>query len=263
MSKRLEGRVIAVTGATGIAGAAAERLASEGARVFTVSHTEANCAALHDRIASAGFVHDWATADLRDEDQTVEAFEACVERFGGIDGLLCVAGGSGRRFGDGAVDTISAEAWQATLDLNLTTTFLSVREAIRHMKERGSGGSIAIVTSVLHAHPSPALFGTHAYAVAKGGQVALMRTTAAAYAVDGIRVNAIAPSVVITPMSERAQSDEEIARYVRRKQPLSDGFLEPETVAAAAAYLLSSEGDVVTGQVLNVDGGWSAVEVGS
>ena len=196
MTNRLEDRVIVVTGATGIAGASAERLASEGASVFTISYTAGHCEELHDRIASAGFVHDWATADLRNEDDAVAAFTACMDRFGRIDGLLCVAGGSGRRFGDGLVDSISAEAWRATLDLNLTTTFLSVREGIRHMKDGGRGGSIAIVTSVLQEHPSPALFGTHAYAVAKGGQVALMRTTAAAYAADGIRVNAIAPSVV-------------------------------------------------------------------
>lgn len=262
MTSRLEDRVVVVTGATGIAGAAAERLASEGASVFTISHTEGNCVELHERLAAAGYVHDWATADLRVEDDTVAAFEASVERFGRIDGLLCVAGGSGRRFGDGLVESISVDAWRATLDLNLTTTFLSMREAIRHMKSQGAGGSIAIVTSVLHEHPSPALFGTHAYAVAKGGQVALMRTTAAAYADDGIRVNAIAPSVVTTPMSQRAQTDAEVMEYVRRKQPLSSGFLDPEPVAAAAAYLLSTEGDVVTGQVLNVDGGWSTVEAG-
>jgi NAD(P)-dependent dehydrogenase (short-subunit alcohol dehydrogenase family) len=260
MTARLSGRVIVVTGATGIAGASAQRLAEEGASVFTVSRTDDHCVALNESILAGGGVHDWATADLRDEDATVQAFDACVDRFGRVDGLLSVAGGSGRRFGDGHLDTISLDAWHATLDLNLTTTFLSVREAVRRMLV-GAGGSIAIVSSVLADHPSPSLFGTHAYAVAKGGQLALVRTAAAAYAGSSIRVNGIAPAIVVTPMSQRAQGDEAVAAYVDVKQPLS-GFMEPGPVAAAAAYLLSSEGDMITGQVLGVDGGWSVTEVG-
>jgi len=117
------------------------------------------------------------------------------------------------------------------------------------------------VSSVLADHPSPDLFGTHAYAVAKGAQLALVRTTAAAYAPDNIRINAIAPSVVVTPMSMRAQDDAAVMAYTEKKQPLSGGFLDPEPVAAAAAYLLSAEADAVTGQVLAVDGGWGVTEV--
>lgn len=261
MTARLAGRRIVVTGATGIAGAAAERLCSEGASVFTISRSAGPCEELHDRIVATGGDHRWVTADLSDEAATEEAFGAVDERWGGIDGLLTVAGGSGRRFGDGMLDTVSLDAWSRTLDLNLTTTFLAVREALRRMVADG-GGSIAVVSSVLATHPSPELFGTHAYAVAKGGQLALVRTTAAAYAARGIRVNGIAPAVVVTPMSERAQHDPEVAAFVERKQPLS-GFMEPGPVAAAAAYLLSSEGDGITGQVLQVDGGWNVTEVGS
>ena len=212
---RLSGRVIAVTGATGIAGAAAVRLAAEGASVFTISRTAKRCEALHERIVGAGGVHAWATADLRSEDETTRAFSRLDEQYGSLDGLLAVAGGSGRRFGDGMVHEMDLEAWTDTLDLNLTTTFLAVRESIRRMRSRG--GSIVVVSSVLASHPSPRRFGTHAYAVAKGGQLALVRTTAAAYANDGIRVNAIAPAVVVTPMSERAQHDEDIVSARTRR----------------------------------------------
>lgn len=261
MSDRLEGRVVVVTGATGIAASAAERLCSEGAAVFTVSLSAQECEDLHDRLTGSGYTHGWAAADLRDEDRAVGAFEACTERFGRVDGLLAVAGGSGRRFGDGRLDTISLEGWDATLELNLTTTFLSAREAIRRMLAQGSGGSVVIVSSVLADHPSPDLFGTHAYAVSKGAQLALVRTAAATYAPDSIRINAIAPSVVVTPMSMRAQDDAVVMAYTEKKQPLSGGFLEPAPVAAAAAYLLSSEADAITGQVLAVDGGWGVTEV--
>lgn len=258
---RLEGRVIAVTGATGIAGASAQRLATEGASVFTISRTAEHCESLHERIAGSGGVHAWATADLRNEAETEGAFARLDEAFGSLDGLLAVAGGSGRRFGDGMIHDMALEGWEDTLELNLTTTFLSMRESIRRMRSRG-GGSVVIVSSVLASHPSPRRFGTHAYAVAKAGQLALVRTTAASYAAEGIRVNAIAPAVVVTPMSERAQGDDDIVSYVEAKQPLS-GLMDPEPVAAAAAYLLSSEADVITGQVLEVDGGWSVTEVGA
>ena len=261
MSDRLDGRVVVVTGATGIAASAAERLCSEGAAVFTISFTPGHCEELHDRLVGLGYRHAWAAADLRNEDEAVAAFDACIQHFGNIDGLLAVAGGSGRRFGDGRLDTISLEGWDATLELNLTTTFLATREAIRRMLAQESGGSVVIVSSVLAEHPSPELFGTHAYAVSKGAQLALVRTTAASYAPNGIRINAIAPSVVVTPMSVRAQDDAVVMAYTEKKQPLSGGFLEPGPVAAAAAYLLSTEADAITGQVLVVDGGWSVTEV--
>lgn len=263
MSHRLEGHVIVVTGATGIAAASAERLCSEGAAVFTISYTPDHCRELHQRLADQGYRHGWASADLRDEAKTVAAFEACVDQFGPLDGVLAVAGGSGRRFGDGRLDSISLDAWNATIELNLTTTFLTVRESIRRMLDPQSGGSVVIVSSVLADHPSPELFGTHAYAVAKGAQLALVRTASAAYAPDAIRINAIAPSLVVTPMSLRAQEDPVVTAYASRKQPLAGGFLDPGPVAAAAAYLLSSEASAVTGQVVAVDGGWGVTEAGS
>ncbi|MGI9667918.1 MAG: SDR family NAD(P)-dependent oxidoreductase [Acidimicrobiia bacterium] len=261
MSERLEGSVVVVTGATGIARAAAIGFAAEGAEVFTVSLDAEECEALHREIERAGPGHHaFRPTDLRVEAEVVGAFDAALERFGRIDGLLAVAGGSGRRFGDGRVDEISLAAWQSTLDLNLTTTFLSVREAVRAMREASTGGSIAVVSSVLAEHPSPERFGTHAYAVAKAGQLALVKTAAATYAPEGIRLNAIAPAVVATPMSARAQTDEDVTSYVERKQPLSSGFLKPEAVVDAATYLLSSEAAAVTGQVIGVDGGWSVTE---
>jgi NAD(P)-dependent dehydrogenase (short-subunit alcohol dehydrogenase family) len=261
MAARFDGRVIAVTGATGIAAASAKLLCSEGASVFTVSRDADECVQLNGSIGD-GENHGFAVADLRDEDQTVRAFEACIERFGRVDGLLAVAGGSGRRFGDGPLDAITLEAWLATMDLNLTTTFLPMREALRRMmpERGGSGGSIVVISSVLALHPSPTLFGTHAYAAAKGAQLSLVRATAATYAGMGIRVNAVAPSVVATPMSERAQGDPVVAEYIARKQRITGGFLSAASVASASAFLLSDDADAITGQILEVDGGWSVSE---
>ena len=261
---RLTDQVCVVTGATGIAAAAAHRLAAEGAAVFTISVDEVECELLGAELAEAGVQHAWVAADLTEEAATVGAFQECLDRFGTIDGLFAVAGGSGRKFGDGPVHTISLEAWQATLDLNLTTTFLSVREAIKHMLAKPEpGGSVVITSSVLAEHPSPERFATHAYATAKGAQLALVQAAAARYAPNQIRVNAIEPGLVQTPMSVRVQADDELLAYLSTKQALVGGLIPAQDIADAALFLMSDESRYITGQSLAVDGGWSVTEASS
>jgi NAD(P)-dependent dehydrogenase (short-subunit alcohol dehydrogenase family) len=148
--------------------------------------------------------------------------------------------------------------------------FLAAREAVRAMLDVADdgatgrpGGSIVIVTSVLASDPVPDLFATHAYAAIKGAEDALARTMAAYYAPHGIRVNSLAPGLVATPMSVRAQADPTTSEYVRRKQPLAGGFLSAESVADAALFLLSDEARHITGQRIAVDGGWGVTDAGS
>ena len=121
-------------------------------------------------------------------------------------------------------------------------------------------GSILLMSTQLARHPAPGHFATHAYAASKGAIEALVRAAAASYAVEGIRVNAIAPSLVATPMSGRAQSDEAIGRYLAQKQPLARGPIDAEDVTRVALHLLSPDARMVTGQVIAVDGGWSVSE---
>jgi NAD(P)-dependent dehydrogenase (short-subunit alcohol dehydrogenase family) len=116
------------------------------------------------------------------------------------------------------------------------------------------------MASILAFHPSPSHFPTHAYAASKGAIAALTLTMAAYYAPNRIRVNAVAPSLTRTPMAGRAASDPATVAFAAWKQPLVGGFLEPEDVADAAAFLLSSEARGITGQVLKVDGGFSVTE---
>ena len=260
MDGRLDDRVVVVTGATGIARSTALGVAARGGSVFVVSLSEDECVALVHELEDLSGRHAWFAADLTDERATEAAFADLDRTMGSPDALVCVAGGSGRRFGDGSIDTITKQAWDATLDLNLGTTFLAMRETIRRMTTAGAGGAIVVVSSVLATSPSPERFRTHAYASAKGAQLALVRSTAAAYAAEGIRINAIAPGLVATPMSLRAQSDDEILAFARAKQPLSDGILDPSAIAAAAVFLVSDEAATITGQVLAVDGGWSVSE---
>lgn len=266
MGDRLARRVVVVTGASGIAAAGATRFAAEGAAVFVIARDPAACETLVATITATGGRAAWAAADLRDETATVSAVQWARETFGRIDGLFAVAGGSGRRHGDGPVHEMTVEGWTETLALNGLPAFLAAREVLRSMlmlpgADATSNGSIVIVTSVLASDPVPGLFATHAYAAIKGAEDALARTMAAYYAPHGIRVNAIAPGLVATPMSTRAQADEGTSAYAVRKQPLAGGFLPASSVADAALFLLSDEARHITGQRLAVDGGWNVTEV--
>lgn len=245
------GRSVVITGASGIAAATARRLAEEGDRCFIVSRSEETSAKLSASLgaSSAGYF----IADLRNESEAESAFAAANTSLGGFDAVVAVAGGSARRFGDGWIHDMSLDAWNASIDLNLTTMFLTAREAIRHLRARG--GSLVMTSSVLATSPQPDNFTTHGYAAAKAAISGWTIPLAAAYAPDGIRVNTVAPGLVHTPMAQRAAEDPVIVDFAKRKQPLQHGLLTPEQVADALCWFVGADG--VTGQVLAIDGGWS------
>ena len=250
---RLQGKVCVVTGATGMAADAARRFAEEGATVWVVDRDPDRCQALGLPAA---------VADLRDEAATEAAFASVRRAAGRIDALYAVAGASGRPLGDGPVHQLSLRAWDGTLALNATPAFLAAREALRAMLDQAPGpsatrGSLVLMSSVLASAPLPALFATHAYAAAKAATVGLVRAMAATYASRGVRVNALAPALVRTPMSARAATDAASVAAARRRQPLAGGLLDPADVTEAAVYLCSDDSRAVTGQVLAVDGGWT------
>lgn len=268
MGSGLNERVVLVTGASGIAAAGARLFASDGANIFIASRTGSKCEALAEAIDAAGGTSDWIEADLTTEAGADAATAACVERFGRIDGLFAVAGGSGRRFGDGPVHDVTLDAWEETFRLNGHPAFLAARNTVRVMRQQEPNasetrGSIVLVSSVLATSPVPSHFATHAYASVKGAEIALSTTMAAYYAPDLIRVNTVAPGLIHTPMAARAAEDPVISEYAARKQPLAGGLLAAEDVAACGAFLLSDASRHVTGQVLGVDGGWTVTEASS
>src|SRR6478752_1532601 len=225
----LTGKVAVVTGAAGgIGGAVASAFEKAGARVVGIDREQ---------------------ADLSRADDVARAF-AVQER---IDVLVNAAGISGRRLGDGPVDECTEEAWDAVLDTNLKSVFLCCKHAIPRLRAAG-GGAIVNVSSVLGLVGGDADFATHAYAASKAGIVGLSRAIAVHYASDAIRCNVVAPGLVATPMSERAQGDDRIRSRLARLQPLTGDFGHPDDVAGAALYLATA--GFVTGAVLTVDGGW-------
>jgi NAD(P)-dependent dehydrogenase (short-subunit alcohol dehydrogenase family) len=241
--------VLLITGSSGIAEAAAEAANRDGWRVFIVGREEAECVRLSP---DAYFV-----ADLREEVAVQKAFDACVAKFGGIDAVFNVAGSSGRRFGDGPVHECTLAGWEETFAANARPAFLVSRAAVRHWLNANRSGALLNVSSVLAFSPEPTHFATHAYAAAKAATISMSHAMAAQYALNGIRVNVLAPALVRTPMSARAQANDEIRAFIEKKQPLSHGFLEAIDIAETALFLLSEKARHITGQVITVDGGWT------
>jgi NAD(P)-dependent dehydrogenase (short-subunit alcohol dehydrogenase family) len=257
MPGRLDSQVVMISGASGIAAATARLAAAEGARLFVVSLEAAECEALTRELSGLRY----AVADLTETAAADRAVRCCLEAFGRIDALFNVAGASGRRWGDGPVHACTDEGWDRTLAVNLRTMFVLSRRVIAQMLDQpvGSGGlrgAILNMGSVSAFSPEPEHFAAHAYQAAKGAVVSLSLAMAAYYAAHKIRVNVLAPGLVRTPMSRRAQNDPRIMEFITRKQRLAGGILEAEDVARAAIFLLSDEARHITGEVLHVDGGW-------
>lgn len=237
---------------------AAKAFVEEGANVVAVGRDLTDADNAKERLKGKSIV---LTADAMEEDTAQKAIQQCVQNFGGFDALYHVAGGSGRKMGDGPLHELTLEGWQYTLQLNLTSLMLSNRAAIEYFVEQEQPGVVLNMGSVLGFSPSPKHFTTHAYAAAKSAVIGFSKSIAAYYAPKNIRVNVIAPSLMETPMSQRAAGDEAIRQFIKTKQPLDGGRMGvPEDVDGAAVFLLSDEARFVTGQVLAVDGGWSISE---
>lgn len=248
-------RIVIVGGTSGLGLSATQACIRAGASVVVVGRDAAKAIALDQQFGSrVRFVEGDATVPETAERAVKEALDA----YGGIDGLYHVAGGSGRLRGDGPLHEVTDEGWAFTMRLNLDSVFFSNRAAIRQFEKQGRGGAILNMASVLGFSPAPRFFATHAYSAAKAAIIGLTKSTAAFYASQNIRINAIAPALVETPMAQRAVRDDHIVQYIRRKQPLDGGRVgQPSDVDDAVVYFLSDQSRFVTGQVLAIDGGWS------
>lgn len=252
---RLHDKTILIIGGTsGLGLSAAQACVAAGAAVVVVGRDEQKCRAA---ASASGNRLCAVVGDAAAPETTDRAIRAAIDTFGRLNGLYHVAGGSGRSHGDGPLHAISDDGWSRTLRLNLDSLFYSNRAALRYWLTSGHEGVILNMASVLAFAPSPHYFATHAYAAAKAAIVGLTKAAASYYAPQRVRVNALAPGLVDTPMAQRAVVDEEISRFIKTKQPLDGGRVgQPSDLDDAVVYFLSDESRFVTGQVLAVDGGW-------
>lgn len=250
--------IVVVGGTSGIGLSASLAFIANGAKLVVVG--------MNPEVAETAEKHLGGNAivlrgDARESGVAVRAIETCIDSYGSFDGLYHVAGGSGRKMGDGALHELSLEGWNKTFELNLTSLMLSNQAAVQAFIRQGKGGTILNMGSVLGYSPSPKYFTTHAYAAAKAAIIGFSKSIASFYASSNIRVNVIAPGLVHTPMAQRAATDELIQTFLKSKQPLDGGRMaEPNDLDGLALYFMSDQSKFTTGQVVAVDGGWEVSE---
>ena len=251
-------KLVIIGGTTGLGLSAAKAFVEDGAQVIAVGRNEEHAAEAKNILGDNAEV---ISGDAVQPSTTIHAIETCIKQFGNFDGLYHVAGGSGRKWGDGPLHELTLEGWNKTLELNLTSLMLSNQAAVKKLLELQKAGSVLNMGSVLGYSPSPQYFSTHAYAAAKSAIIGFTKSIAAYYAKNDIRINVIAPALVETPMAQRAAKDEEILSFIKTKQPLDGGRIGYSSdLDGLAIYFMSDLSKFTTAQVVAVDGGWTVSE---
>ena len=249
---------VIIGGTTGIGLSAAKSFITEGANIIVVG---IDSKSVDQAIAKLGHSAEGFAGAAPQSKTAIKAIDLALKKFGDFNGMYHVAGGSGREMGDGPLHEVTDEGWLKTIELNLSSVFYSNRAALKTFTTLGQSGTILNMTSILGLSPSSKHFATHAYATAKSGIIGLTKSTAAYYASRNIRINALAPALIDTPMSKRAKANDEIMEFIKSKQPLDGGRIGlPSDLNGAAVFLMSDAAKFITGQVLAIDGGWSLSE---
>ncbi|WP_258171313.1 SDR family NAD(P)-dependent oxidoreductase [Paenibacillus sp. R14(2021)] len=251
----LKDKVALITGAgSGIGRAAAMMLAKQGMKVCLVDLKDERREQTKEEIVAAGGQSITVDVDISDPARVAQAFEETAKTWGRLDVVFANAGINGVL---SPIEDMEPKDWERTLNVNLKGTFLSVKYAIPHMKERG--GSI-IITSSINGSRAFAGFGMAAYSTSKAGQVAFMKMAALELARYNIRVNAICPGAIDTNIGENTKSTPELekviipVKYPKGNQPLEHAAGQPEQVADLVAFLASTASSHITGTETYIDG---------
>lgn len=245
---RFSNKVVAITGgASGIGFAIAERLADEGASVVLIDLKEDAVNAAVRSLNRNSKEPMGTVADVTDESALRLCFATVERQFGGLHVLINSAGVISRS----SVEETSKEQWQHILNVDLSAIFLSTKAALPLMRK--TGGSVVNIASVAGL----LAVANVAYVAAKGGVIALTKQLASELAMQGIRVNAISPGYVTTPLNQDVRSKGG-DRYWVGRIPMRR-YAQPKEIAAACAFLASDDASYVTGANLVVDGGLSSV----
>ncbi|MCE6998780.1 3-oxoacyl-ACP reductase [Saccharothrix sp. S26] len=246
MVVRLEGRVAVVTGGgSGIGLASVRRLASEGAKVVVADVDAESGKAAADEVGGL-----FVQVDVTDEEQVSALFQTAVDTYGSLDIAFNNAGISPPD--DDSILTTGIDAWDRVQKVNLTSVYLCCKHAIPHMLERGRG---SVINTASFVATMGAATSQISYTASKGGVLAMSRELGVQFARQGVRVNALSPGPVNTPLLRElfAKDPERAARRLVHV-PLGR-FAEPEEIAAAVAFLASDDSSFITASNFLVDGG--------
>jgi NAD(P)-dependent dehydrogenase (short-subunit alcohol dehydrogenase family) len=246
----LSGRVAVVTGGNGGIGLGMARaLAEAGADIAIWGRDEAKNAAARAGLEATGRRVLALVCDVADEEQVVAATARTIDEFGRIDALFANAGTSGySRFVD-----MSLEEWHRVMRVNLDGAFLTLREAAKHMVERGDGGALVAVSSTSAIHGAP---GMEHYAASKAALIAIMRGLAVELARFGVRCNTILPGWTETDMLQPMTANEKFVSNTVRRTPVRR-WGTPDDLGPAAVFLADPTATFHTGDTLVVDGGYT------
>jgi NAD(P)-dependent dehydrogenase (short-subunit alcohol dehydrogenase family) len=249
MAERMAGKVVLITGAaSGIGVAIARRCVAEGGKVLCADRNEAGAAALAGELGDAAVSVGCDVTDLASARDAVELAHA---RFGRLDGLVHNAAAPST---DGTVVDLDESLWRLELDVSLTGAFLMSKFAVP-LIAAGGGGSVVLVASQF---ASVAVGKAVAYCAAKAGLAHLAKAMAIDHAGESVRVNSLSPGAVATARLLTRWPDLEAANAGLGPAHLLGRIAQPDEIAAAAVFLLSSDASFVTGTDMLVDGGFSA-----